>query len=154
MHYKILLKTQETPCMGKCNEQYRNTFCCPLSQVRFVKNVTSWKEMKPGFYHGHISYLDFAKYVPVAVPAERGAGSSWAASALQCSEPGNCSLVKTLTLAFPYGHYLGLIFHRFLLFSCMIKCSPVSFLKNHLYTGISIPCINSKLVLLKIMAFL
>lgn len=31
-------------------------------QVRFVKNVTSWKEMKPGFYHGHISYLDFAKF--------------------------------------------------------------------------------------------
>nr|XP_026259106.1 heparan sulfate 2-O-sulfotransferase 1 [Urocitellus parryii] len=30
-------------------------------QVRFVKNITSWKEMKPGFYHGHISYLDFAK---------------------------------------------------------------------------------------------
>lgn len=62
MHYKI--KSQETACMGKGNEPYRNTFCCPLSQVRFVKNVTSWKEMKPGFYHGHISYLDFAKYVP------------------------------------------------------------------------------------------
>ncbi|XP_036303845.1 heparan sulfate 2-O-sulfotransferase 1 isoform X2 [Pipistrellus kuhlii] len=31
-------------------------------QVRFVKNITSWKEMKPGFYHGHISYLDFAKF--------------------------------------------------------------------------------------------
>uniref|UniRef100_A0A8D0P3T8 Heparan sulfate 2-O-sulfotransferase 1 n=1 Tax=Sus scrofa TaxID=9823 RepID=A0A8D0P3T8_PIG len=30
-------------------------------QVRFVKNITSWKEMKPGFYHGHVSYLDFAK---------------------------------------------------------------------------------------------
>ncbi|KAI2517811.1 heparan sulfate 2-O-sulfotransferase 1 [Homo sapiens] len=31
-------------------------------QVRFVKNITSWKEMKPGFYHGHVSYLDFAKF--------------------------------------------------------------------------------------------
>ncbi|XP_015675314.1 heparan sulfate 2-O-sulfotransferase 1 [Protobothrops mucrosquamatus] len=31
-------------------------------QVRFVKNITSWKEMKPGFYHGHISFLDFAKF--------------------------------------------------------------------------------------------
>lgn len=31
-------------------------------QMRFVKNVSSWREMKPGFYHGHISYLDFAKY--------------------------------------------------------------------------------------------
>ncbi|XP_043554654.1 heparan sulfate 2-O-sulfotransferase 1 isoform X1 [Chiloscyllium plagiosum] len=31
-------------------------------QARFVKNVTTWKEMKPGFYHGHVAYLDFAKY--------------------------------------------------------------------------------------------
>ncbi|RXM29212.1 Heparan sulfate 2-O-sulfotransferase 1 [Acipenser ruthenus] len=31
-------------------------------QVRFVKNVTSWKEMKPGFYHGHVAFLDFAKF--------------------------------------------------------------------------------------------
>ncbi|XP_036054427.1 heparan sulfate 2-O-sulfotransferase 1-like [Onychomys torridus] len=31
-------------------------------QVRFVKNITTWNEMKPGFYHGHISYLDFAKF--------------------------------------------------------------------------------------------
>lgn len=33
--------------------------CCV--QVRFVKNVTEWKEMKPAFYHGHVSFLDFAK---------------------------------------------------------------------------------------------
>lgn len=33
--------------------------CC--FQVRFVKNVTEWKEMKPAFYHGHVSFLDFAK---------------------------------------------------------------------------------------------
>uniref|UniRef100_A0A672F7K2 Heparan sulfate 2-O-sulfotransferase 1 n=1 Tax=Salarias fasciatus TaxID=181472 RepID=A0A672F7K2_SALFA len=31
-------------------------------QIRFVKNITSWKEKKPGFYHGHMAYLDFAKY--------------------------------------------------------------------------------------------
>ncbi|XP_041064512.1 heparan sulfate 2-O-sulfotransferase 1 isoform X2 [Carcharodon carcharias] len=31
-------------------------------QARFVKNVTTWKEMKPGFYHGHVAYLDFTKY--------------------------------------------------------------------------------------------
>ncbi|XP_071983914.1 heparan sulfate 2-O-sulfotransferase 1 [Engystomops pustulosus] len=31
-------------------------------QMRFVRNVSSWREMKPGFYHGHISYLDFAKF--------------------------------------------------------------------------------------------
>ncbi|XP_057194983.1 heparan sulfate 2-O-sulfotransferase 1 isoform X1 [Triplophysa rosa] len=31
-------------------------------QMRFVRNVTSWREMKPGFYHGHIAYLDFTKF--------------------------------------------------------------------------------------------
>lgn len=31
-------------------------------QVRFVRNVTSWGAMKPGFYHGHVAYLDFSKY--------------------------------------------------------------------------------------------
>ncbi|KAE8610698.1 hypothetical protein XENTR_v10012207 [Xenopus tropicalis] len=31
-------------------------------QMRFVKNVSSWREMKPGFYHGHISFLDFTKF--------------------------------------------------------------------------------------------
>ncbi len=34
-----------------------------MFQVRFVKNVTVWKEMKPAFYHGHVSFLDFSKYV-------------------------------------------------------------------------------------------
>jgi len=32
-----------------------------LVQVRFVKNVTEWREMKPAFYHGHVSFLDFTK---------------------------------------------------------------------------------------------
>lgn len=32
-----------------------------LFQVRFVKNVTEWREMKPAFYHGHVSFLDFTK---------------------------------------------------------------------------------------------
>ncbi|KAG9341491.1 hypothetical protein JZ751_018995 [Albula glossodonta] len=31
-------------------------------QVRFVRNVTSWREMKPGFYHGHVAFLDFTKF--------------------------------------------------------------------------------------------
>lgn len=31
-------------------------------QVRFVRNITTWREMKPGFYHGHVAYLDFSKY--------------------------------------------------------------------------------------------
>ncbi|XP_062280690.1 heparan sulfate 2-O-sulfotransferase 1 [Scomber scombrus] len=37
-------------------------------QVRFVRNVTSWREMKPGFYHGHVAYLDFSKYGVKAKP--------------------------------------------------------------------------------------
>ncbi|KAM8874749.1 heparan sulfate 2-O-sulfotransferase 1 isoform 2-T2 [Spinachia spinachia] len=37
-------------------------------QVRFVRNVTSWKEMKPGFYHGHVAYLDFSKYGAAGKP--------------------------------------------------------------------------------------
>ncbi|KAG9343222.1 hypothetical protein JZ751_014201 [Albula glossodonta] len=42
--------------------------CCldtqmrPESAVRFVRNVTSWREMKPAFYHGHVSFLDFSKF--------------------------------------------------------------------------------------------
>lgn len=40
-------------------------------------------------------------------------------------------------------------------FSCVIKCGQVSVKKTQcLYAGISIPSLNSKLVLLKIMAFL
>ncbi|XP_061744743.1 heparan sulfate 2-O-sulfotransferase 1-like [Nerophis ophidion] len=31
-------------------------------QVRFVHNVSSWREMKPGFYHGHVAYIDFPKH--------------------------------------------------------------------------------------------
>ncbi|XP_057698158.1 heparan sulfate 2-O-sulfotransferase 1-like [Corythoichthys intestinalis] len=31
-------------------------------QMRFVHNVTSWRARKPGFYHGHVAYLDFSKY--------------------------------------------------------------------------------------------
>uniref|UniRef100_A0A3P9LYD9 Heparan sulfate 2-O-sulfotransferase 1 n=1 Tax=Oryzias latipes TaxID=8090 RepID=A0A3P9LYD9_ORYLA len=31
-------------------------------QVRFVQNVSAWREMKPAFYHGHVAYLDFSKY--------------------------------------------------------------------------------------------
>ncbi|XP_077573501.1 heparan sulfate 2-O-sulfotransferase 1-like isoform X1 [Stigmatopora nigra] len=31
-------------------------------QMRFVDNVTTWRARKPGFYHGHVAYLDFSKY--------------------------------------------------------------------------------------------
>lgn len=34
---------------------------CLFLQVRFVQNVSAWREMKPAFYHGHVAYLDFSK---------------------------------------------------------------------------------------------
>ncbi|XP_067832823.1 heparan sulfate 2-O-sulfotransferase 1-like [Heptranchias perlo] len=37
-------------------------------RARFVKNVTTWKEMKPGFYHEHVAYLDFTKYGVINKP--------------------------------------------------------------------------------------
>lgn len=30
-------------------------------QMRFAKNVTTWTEKLPAFYHGHQSFIDFAK---------------------------------------------------------------------------------------------
>jgi heparan sulfate 2-O-sulfotransferase HS2ST1 len=32
------------------------------NQVKFVKNITYWTAMKPAFYHGHVSFLDFSKF--------------------------------------------------------------------------------------------
>lgn len=32
------------------------------NQLRFVNNVTSWQAVKPALYHGHLAYLDFARY--------------------------------------------------------------------------------------------
>ncbi|KAH9360545.1 hypothetical protein HPB48_016439 [Haemaphysalis longicornis] len=31
-------------------------------QIRFVYNVSLWQYMKPAIYHGHVAFLDFAKY--------------------------------------------------------------------------------------------
>jgi len=31
-------------------------------QGRLVWNISGWSEKKPAFYHGHVSYLDFAKF--------------------------------------------------------------------------------------------
>ncbi|XP_026883137.1 heparan sulfate 2-O-sulfotransferase 1 [Electrophorus electricus] len=44
------------------NTSKNNPVMSLQDQVRFVKNVTSWKEMKPAFYHGHVSFLDFTKF--------------------------------------------------------------------------------------------
>ncbi|KAL6471645.1 hypothetical protein MHYP_G00202950 [Metynnis hypsauchen] len=44
------------------NTTKNNPVMSMQDQVRFVKNVTSWKEMKPAFYHGHVSFLDFTKF--------------------------------------------------------------------------------------------
>ncbi|XP_030228280.1 heparan sulfate 2-O-sulfotransferase 1 [Gadus morhua] len=44
------------------NTSKNNPVLSLQDQVRFVHNVTSWSEMKPAFYHGHVVYLDFSKY--------------------------------------------------------------------------------------------
>ncbi|CAN7994262.1 unnamed protein product [Ixodes hexagonus] len=31
-------------------------------QIRFVYNVSLWKSMKPAIYHGHVAFLDFARF--------------------------------------------------------------------------------------------
>lgn len=33
-----------------------------VDQMRFISNITNWNEMKPAFYHGHLAYLDFARF--------------------------------------------------------------------------------------------
>lgn len=32
-------------------------------QARFSFNVSKWDSIKPALYHGHIAFVDFAKYV-------------------------------------------------------------------------------------------
>ncbi|XP_024291002.1 heparan sulfate 2-O-sulfotransferase 1 [Oncorhynchus tshawytscha] len=44
------------------NTTKNNPVMSMQDQVRFVKNVTEWGEMKPAFYHGHVSFLDFTKF--------------------------------------------------------------------------------------------
>lgn len=51
----LFLDLLESPCRSVISFHYL------WLQVRFVRNVTSWREMKPGFYHGHVAYLDFSK---------------------------------------------------------------------------------------------
>ncbi|XP_029655798.2 heparan sulfate 2-O-sulfotransferase 1-like [Octopus sinensis] len=41
----------------------RNSHTLSLSdQMRFVYNITTWNEKKPALYHGHLAYVDFAKF--------------------------------------------------------------------------------------------
>ncbi|KAJ8011381.1 hypothetical protein DPEC_G00057570 [Dallia pectoralis] len=44
------------------NTTKNNPVMSMQDQVRFVKNVTEWRAMKPAFYHGHVSFLDFTKF--------------------------------------------------------------------------------------------
>ncbi|CAL9688500.1 unnamed protein product [Knipowitschia caucasica] len=44
------------------NTSKNNPVMSIQDQTRFVRNVTEWKEMKPAFYHGHVSFVDFTKY--------------------------------------------------------------------------------------------
>ncbi|KAF2349408.1 Sulfotransferase [Trinorchestia longiramus] len=41
----------------------RNSPTLSLSdQMKFVYNVSNWSEKKPGVYHGHVAYIDFARF--------------------------------------------------------------------------------------------
>ncbi|XP_072297909.1 heparan sulfate 2-O-sulfotransferase 1 [Eucyclogobius newberryi] len=44
------------------NTSKNNPVMSIQDQKRFVRNVTEWREMKPAFYHGHVSFIDFTKY--------------------------------------------------------------------------------------------
>lgn len=33
------------------------------NQYKFVQNITRWTDMKPALYHGHMAFLDFARYI-------------------------------------------------------------------------------------------
>jgi len=32
-------------------------------QMTFARNVSQWSAMKPALYHGHLAYIDFARFV-------------------------------------------------------------------------------------------
>lgn len=32
-----------------------------IIQIRFVRNMSYWQQMKPALYHGHMAFLDFSK---------------------------------------------------------------------------------------------
>lgn len=33
-----------------------------VDEAAFVRNVSTWKERKPAFYHGHLFYVDFTRF--------------------------------------------------------------------------------------------
>jgi heparan sulfate 2-O-sulfotransferase HS2ST1 len=33
------------------------------NQAKFVQNVSDWHEMRPAFFHGHLAFVDFHKYL-------------------------------------------------------------------------------------------
>lgn len=36
-------------------------------QYDFVQNITTWTDKLPGFYHGHIAFINFQRYASVSV---------------------------------------------------------------------------------------
>jgi len=105
---------------------------CP--QVRFVRNVTAWREMKPGFYHGHVAYLDFAKYVRAAAGLGRAAGALWWPSR---GRGGGRRVGRVVT-----------VFARL----CPVRRSPASV--RNCFCARCVPCLRYRLVSLQILALL
>ena len=33
-----------------------------VDQGEFVRNITSWKQRLPAFYHGHVAFVDFTRF--------------------------------------------------------------------------------------------
>lgn len=41
----------------------KNVFTLNLAdQAHFVRNVSGWRERRPAFFHGHMAFVDFARF--------------------------------------------------------------------------------------------